>query len=232
MGRHKQMADNFWYQVWGPPQQAGKSSRPLRDPARSVIGEYPTTDDAEWLRTIHGVTAVVSLQDDADLASKGLRLHDLERSYRTHGVGFPPRSRTRLPTMTSSPPGSMRTVRLLHEILSCGGRVYLHCNAGMKPCPDHRHSLPACVHRAVTVRGAGLRQGAAPLRPVHARARGALWRSVAKRQGGRLERMTALKGRPSMSPGIAPGEFVGYASAGRTCRVSISAACAKAAASG
>jgi len=38
-----------------------------------LIGEYPRVEDLAWLRDVHGVTAVVSLQDDADLASKRLR---------------------------------------------------------------------------------------------------------------------------------------------------------------
>src|SRR5207244_2158146 len=51
-------------------------------------GEYPTPEDAAWLAAEHGVTVVVSLQDDADLACKGLVLSALENAYRTHGLGF------------------------------------------------------------------------------------------------------------------------------------------------
>src|SRR5262249_59435644 len=63
----------------GPPPRPG--ARPGLSAIRPglVIGEYPTPEDAAWLRDEHGVTAVVSLQDDADLASKGLRLVALER---------------------------------------------------------------------------------------------------------------------------------------------------------
>jgi len=95
------------------------------------------------------VTAVVSLQDDADLASKGLRLHDLERSYRTHGVGF---HRVPVPDCDNDILAARldETVRLLHEILSCGGRVYLHCNAGMNRAPTIAIAyLHACTGRSL-----------------------------------------------------------------------------------
>ena len=36
-----------------------------------LIGEYPTAADAVWLRTAHQVSAVVSLQDDADPDEQG-----------------------------------------------------------------------------------------------------------------------------------------------------------------
>ena len=49
-----------------------------------LIGEYPTPEDVEWLRTAHAVTAVLSLQDDADLASKGLRLLEKARQFFPH----------------------------------------------------------------------------------------------------------------------------------------------------
>jgi hypothetical protein len=72
----------------------GPAPRPGARPGLSVIrpallvGEYPMPEDAAWLRDEHGVTVVVSLQDDADLASKGLRLAALERAYREHGLAF------------------------------------------------------------------------------------------------------------------------------------------------
>jgi protein-tyrosine phosphatase len=118
----------------------GPAPRPGARPSVSVIrpallvGEYPTPEDAAWLRDEHGVTVVVSLQDDADLASKGLRLASLERAYREHGVAF-----HRIPV----PDGDDRNlaarlgeiVALVGEVIDAGGRVYLHCNAGFNRAP-------------------------------------------------------------------------------------------------
>ena len=91
-------------------------------------------EDVAWLRDEHGVTVVVSLQDDADLASKGLRIAALERAYREHGVAF-----HRFPV----PDGDDRNlaarlgeiVALLRRLAAAGERVYLHCNAGLNRAP-------------------------------------------------------------------------------------------------
>ena len=45
-------------------------------------------EDLGWLRDEHGVTAVVSLQDDADLASKRLRAAELAAACTTLGLAF------------------------------------------------------------------------------------------------------------------------------------------------
>jgi protein-tyrosine phosphatase len=118
----------------GPPPRPG--ARPGLSVIRPhlLVGEYPTPEDAAWLRDEHGVTAVVSLQDDADLASKGLRLAALERSYREHGLVF-----HRIPV----PDGDDRNlvtrlreiVAVLAGLIDAGGRVYLHCNAGFNRAP-------------------------------------------------------------------------------------------------
>jgi len=126
----------------------GPAPRPGARPSVSVIrpallvGEYPTPEDAAWLRDEHGVTVVVSLQDDADLASKGLRLAALERAYREHGLAF-----HRIPV----PDGDDRNlaarlgeiVALVGEVIDAGGRVYLHCNAGFNRAPT---VAIACLH--------------------------------------------------------------------------------------
>ena len=128
------VADEYWYQVWGPPR------RPSGRPDLSVIvpellvGEYPTPDDAEWLRATHGITGVVSLQDDADLASKGLRLRELEQAYRQHGMHF---HRIPIPDCDNDVLTARldESVALLRGLLAADGRVYLHCNAGMNRAP-------------------------------------------------------------------------------------------------
>ena len=63
--------------LMGPPPRPG--GRPGVSAIRPglLVGEYPLPEDAAWLRAEHGITAVLSLQDDADLASKGLRLRAL-----------------------------------------------------------------------------------------------------------------------------------------------------------
>jgi protein-tyrosine phosphatase len=99
-----------------------------------LVGEYPTPDDAHWLRALQGVTAVLSLQDDADLASKGLELAELERAYDAHALRF-----HRMPVPDCD--GDFLQARLdaivarLHQLLDAGDRVYLHCNAGMNRAP-------------------------------------------------------------------------------------------------
>jgi len=142
------VADEYWYRVWGPPRRAG--GRPdlsviLPD---LLVGEYPTPDDVEWLRTVHAISAVVSLQDDADLASKGLRLRELERVYREHALRF---HRIPIPDCDNDALAARldEAVAVLHALLVEGGRVYLHCNAGMNRAPTiaiaylHReHGLP------------------------------------------------------------------------------------------
>ena len=126
--------DTGWYGPLGPPPRPG--GRPGLSVIRPdlLVGEYPTPADAVWLRDEHGVTAVVCLQDDADLASKGLVLAHLEAAYRTHGLAF-----HRIPV----PDGDDRhlvarlgdIVAVLGTLLDAGARVYLHCNAGFNRAP-------------------------------------------------------------------------------------------------
>ena len=98
------------------------------------IGECARPEDVEWLRDTHSVSAVVSLQDDADLLHKGLRLHALRQAYRAHGVAF-----HRIPIADGD--ASMLAARLdealdlLHTLLSAGESVFVHCNAGLNRAP-------------------------------------------------------------------------------------------------
>jgi len=102
--------------------------------ANLLVGEYPTPDDVEWLQAAHAVTAVLSLQDDADLASKGLQLADLEQAYSVRAMRF-----HRLPVPDCDT--DFLAFRLdailaaLHQLIDGGERVYLHCNAGMNRAP-------------------------------------------------------------------------------------------------
>jgi atypical dual specificity phosphatase len=99
-----------------------------------VVGEYPTAEDAAWLRDTHGVTAVVCLQDDGDLASKGLRLARLEAAYRRTGVRF---CRVPIPDGDSAAVTARldELVALVDDVIAGGGCVYLHCNAGFNRAP-------------------------------------------------------------------------------------------------
>lgn len=116
-----------------PPRPGGRPGVSVIRPAL-LVGEYPLPEDAAWLAEEHGVTAVVSLQDDADLAGKGLELRALERAYRTHGLAF-----HRIPV----PDGDDRNlaarlgeiVATISRVVDEGGRVYLHCNAGLNRAP-------------------------------------------------------------------------------------------------
>ena len=127
------MSDDGWYGVGGG---AVRPSRPRLDAILPglVVGEYPNLADVGWLRDAHGITAVVCLQDDADLASKRLRLADLRRSYADAGVAF-----DHLPVADGD--AGLLALRLpvivevLHHHLEAGATVYLHCNAGLNRAP-------------------------------------------------------------------------------------------------
>jgi len=123
-----------WFGIMGPPPRPG--GRPGLSVIRPglLVGEYPTPADAAWLREEHGVTAVVSLQDEADLAAKGLVLAELERAFAQHAVAFhripvPDGDGDHLVTRLAG------IVTLLGRLLDAGERVYLHCNAGYNRAP-------------------------------------------------------------------------------------------------
>jgi protein-tyrosine phosphatase len=136
------MDDRTPFGLMGPaPRPGGRPGFTAIRPAL-LVGEYPTPADAVWLRDVHGVTAVVSLQDDADLAGKGLRLVELERAYAAQAIIF-----HRIPV----PDGDDRNLAarlgdilaLLGRLLDEGRRVYLHCNAGFNRAPT---AAIACLH--------------------------------------------------------------------------------------
>ena len=116
-----------------PPRPGGRPSLAVIRPGL-VIGEYPLPEDAPWLRETHAVTAVVSLQDDADLASKGLRLVTLEDAYRSASVAF-----HRIPVADGDDERLAERlgdiVALVGRLIDEGGRVYLNCNAGFNRAP-------------------------------------------------------------------------------------------------
>jgi len=125
--------DRGWY---GIGHGAVRPGRPGLDPVLPdlLVGEYPNPRDVAWLRDVHGVTAVLSLQDDADLASKRLRLADLQDACREVDVAF-----ARVP-VPDGDPGFLAAwlpeiVERLHAAIVRGSRVYLHCNAGMNRAP-------------------------------------------------------------------------------------------------
>ena len=136
------MGDSPWY---GIGAGAVRPSPPRLDSILPAlwVGEYPNVLDVPWLRATHGITAVVSLQDDADLASKRLRLGELEAAYAAAGMAFdhvpvPDGDAeflaTRLPAI----------VEIVHAHVESGAVVYLHCNAGMNRAPT---AAIAYVHR-------------------------------------------------------------------------------------
>lgn len=52
------------------------------------LGEYPRPGDAAWLRQVHGLTAVLNLQDDDDPKKKDLNLPGLPASGERAGIAM------------------------------------------------------------------------------------------------------------------------------------------------
>jgi protein-tyrosine phosphatase len=128
------MADRFSFQPLAPAARPDGRPGVTEILPNLLIGEYPTPEDIDWLKTTMGITAVVCLQDDADLAGKQLtpaRLHD---AYVHQGLAF-----RRMPVAdgnaTALAAELQRIVRIIHEYILTGDRVYVHCNAGMNRAP-------------------------------------------------------------------------------------------------
>jgi protein-tyrosine phosphatase len=139
--------DDGWYGL------AGGAVRPSppgfdRILPHLLVGEYPRVEDFRWLQAAHRVSAVVSLQDDADLASKRLRLADVEAACAALGVAFArvPVADGDVEALAARLPAAVATV---HAHVAAGRRVYLHCNAGYNRAPTvaiaylhEHHALP------------------------------------------------------------------------------------------
>jgi len=101
---------------------------------RFFVGEYPRPEDVPVLHSELALSAVVSLQDDDDLAIKGLRLAELSEAYRSHGIEF-----RRVPVADNDPDALTRALpealACVHSFLDAGHRVLLHCNAGYNRAP-------------------------------------------------------------------------------------------------
>jgi len=99
-----------------------------------LVGEYPTPDDAVWLRDEHGIGTVLNLQDDADLASKNLVLADLMRAYADAGLAF-----HHVPVADGDAEHLAaclaEILAVLDAALESGSRVYVHCNGGFNRAP-------------------------------------------------------------------------------------------------
>jgi protein-tyrosine phosphatase len=136
-------------------QLAGPAARPSGHPDHAfvleplAVGEYPTPEDAAWLRAGPAISAVVSLQDDVDLDRKGLSQRALERAYAAHGIRF-----HRLPVADGDAEALRasldQSVALVAALLTRGERVYLHCNAGLNRAPTVAIAF-LHVHRGQTL---------------------------------------------------------------------------------
>lgn len=115
--------------------------RPAGHPEVSVVVErqllisaYPTPDDVVWLRDEHGVASVLSLQDDTDLAAKGLRRVEVEEAWAAGGIVF-----RRFPAIDFEPTSLAsvlpRAVEHLGAEVERGACVLVHCNAGYNRAP-------------------------------------------------------------------------------------------------
>lgn len=131
-------------------QLAGPAARPAGHPDHAfvlptlAVGEYPTPEDAAWLRHTCGIGAVICLQDDLDLDRKGVELRALLAAYRRVGIAM-----QRHPVADGDAAALCAALDVvlqsLHGFLAAGERVYLHCNAGLNRAPTvavaylHRH---------------------------------------------------------------------------------------------
>lgn len=119
---------------------------------RLLVGEYPRPADAAWLGTEHRVSAVICLQDDADLLAKQIVCKELVEAYRDAEIAW-----HHFPVADGDPAALaarlLEIADVLHELLEGGARVLVHCNGGYNRAPT--------VAIAYLVRHAGMSLAAA-----------------------------------------------------------------------
>ncbi len=100
-----------------------------------LIGEYPAPGDIAWLREVHRVTAIHSLQDDRDLVVNGLDIKAIEQACRENEIKF---VRTPIADGSSDDLAAHlgEALEVLNGLVEAGARVYLHCNAGINRSPS------------------------------------------------------------------------------------------------
>ena len=116
------------------------------------VGSYPEPQDFPWLGRALGVRAVLSLQDDFDLAAKRLTLADLEHAARASHIAF---ARVAVGDGDHAALAARlsEAVALLAELIQVHGPTYLHCNAGFNRAPTVAIAY-LHVHHALSVRDA------------------------------------------------------------------------------
>jgi protein-tyrosine phosphatase len=99
-----------------------------------LVGEYPTPDDVTWLRDEHGVSTIVCLQDEFDLAAKNVVLAELTAAYAAAGLAFHhhPIADGDAALLAERLPAILAVIE---AALAAGRRVYVHCNAGFNRAP-------------------------------------------------------------------------------------------------
>ncbi len=99
-----------------------------------LIGEYPRHEDIPWLKETHGITAVLTLQDDEDLRVNGLDVDAMRREYAARGIRL---RRRPIPDGSAEAMKAhlSRAIEDLHCLIEAGDRVYLHCNGGVNRAP-------------------------------------------------------------------------------------------------
>ena len=99
------------------------------------VGTYPTsTEDIDRIKREFGITAVLNVQTDEDMAHWGLDWQQLKSYYREAGIDV-----RRIPVRDFDPDDLRRQlpacVELLEELVDLGHTVYLHCNMAVNRSP-------------------------------------------------------------------------------------------------
>jgi len=100
------------------------------------VGSFPEfPEDIDRLRRDFGITAVLNVQTDDDMAHWGVNWHRLVSCYRESGIAV------RRVQVEDFNPGDLRRqlpecVNVLDELLREGHIVYVHCNMGINRSPS------------------------------------------------------------------------------------------------
>ena len=118
-----------------PSYATVKANGPQPNPPQVVRRIFPAdAEDIKRLRYDFGVTAVLNVQTDEDLANWGVDWPQLEAGYRRSGIEVrrvPVQDFERSDLRAKLP----ECVAALDELLQTGNTVYVHCNMGVNRSP-------------------------------------------------------------------------------------------------